>query len=358
MKEKELKVNKLLLLSTIFVVLFFAAPGRAGVDVSVGIGANFSELNEYGEWVHVEGLGRVWRPYADEGWRPFTYGRWVYSNDGWLWDSDEPFGWIVCHYGNWYEDEDRGWVWMPGYEWSPARVEWYVTDNEIAWAPKFPPGHHHRFSRVHWSFCPIGFFTSGEMRSHVNFRLRPEHHEPQVRVYAHAPEFDFVQRFYQAPIVRVTPRRTEVSNREHPLFKIEIGDHHNDHYDAPVGPRFRRDHDRPAVIVEPGEEHHRTTVVVEPREQRHNTTVVVQPREERHNTVIVEPREEHRSTVVVQPREDHERARVEVFPRGNDSERKVRVETRDRNNDRDNNGRNNGDDNNREKKRVRVEVNN
>jgi hypothetical protein len=343
-------VKKVLIFSVLAIVLCWTVHARAEVEMSVGFGTNFSELNDYGEWVHVEGLGRVWRPYAEEGWRPFVYGHWVYSNDGWLWDSDEPFGWIVCHYGNWYDDEDHGWVWVPGYDWSPARVEWYVTDNEIAWAPMFPASHHHRFNRVHWSFCPIGFFASGEIRSHIDFRLRPEHHA-QVRVYTHAPEFDFVQRFMHAPIVRVTPRRVPVSNREHPLFRIEIGDHHRDHFDAPVGPRFRRGHDEhTTVVVQPREEERRhTTVVVQPREERHNTTVVVQPREERHNTtVVVQPREERqRATVVVQPREEHERSRVVVQPRDNDRG----------NGNRENRDGNNKDDN-KDKKRTRVEVHN
>ncbi len=151
-----------------------AAQVRAQVEVPEQ--ANFSELNDYGEWMHVHGYGSVWRPYAEPTWRPFMYGHWVYSADGWLWDSDEPFGWIVCHYGNWLHDEELGWIWIPGYEWSPARVEWNVSNDEIAWAPLAPPfvygHHHHGFVHAEWSICPAPYFTSPDIRTYVQVRPR------------------------------------------------------------------------------------------------------------------------------------------------------------------------------------------
>ncbi len=350
-------MRNFMIYSALLLFVFNVAPSRAEVEVSVGM--NFSELDEYGEWVHVKGVGRVWQPDAEEGWRPFMYGRWVYSDDGWLWDSDEPFGWIVCHYGNWYEDDDLGWVWVPGYEWSPARVEWYVTDNEIAWAPMFPPGHHHRFSRVHWSFCPIGFFSAGEVRSHLEFRLRPEPGNIKVKVYAGAPRFEFVQRVVHTPVVRVTPRRVAVSNREHPLFKIEFEGHHHADVVVPVGRQYRRSHDRGdrhisvEVQSRPEEvrsearpaEHERARVIVEPRE-RERTRMTVQPREEREQT-----------HVTVQPREDRDRARISVESRSDGQERKTRVEVRSQREDRSSSDNGNDDDDKKkERKRVRVEI--
>jgi hypothetical protein len=355
-------MRNVLIFCALFLFSFNVAPSKAGVEVSVGL--NFNELDEYGEWVHVQGIGRVWRPDAESGWRPFMYGRWVYSNDGWLWDSDEPFGWIVCHYGNWYEDEEQGWVWVPGHEWSPARVEWYVTDNEIAWAPMFPPGHHHRFSRVQWSFCPAGFFNAGEVRSHVEFRLRPEPGSIHVKVYAGAPQVEFVQRMVHAPVVRVTSRRVPVANREHPLFKIEIGDHHHADVVVPVGRQYRREHDhgeRHESVIVPSHGDERARVVVEPREEHERARVVVEPRREEHDhdaRVIVQPRhEQERARVVVEPREEHERAHITVESRSDGQERKARVEVRSQGRDRDNDDNDNGDDNKKERKRVRVEVN-
>jgi hypothetical protein len=338
-------MRNFLICSAIFLFFFNVSPSKAEVAISIGL--NFSELDEYGEWVHVQGIGRVWRPDADVGWRPFMYGRWVYSNDGWLWDSDEPFGWIVCHYGNWYEDDEFGWVWVPGYEWSPARVEWYVTDNEIAWAPMFPPGHHHRFSRVQWMFCPVPFFSSGEIHSHIELRLRPEPTGIKVKVYAGAPRFEFVQRHVHTPVVRVTPRREMVSNREHPLVKIEIDGHHHPDVVVPIGRKYRR--------VEVRSEHERHTAVVPSHAEESRSEARPVERERPH--VIVQPREEHeRERVVVKPWEEQERSRVIVQPRSDEPERKARVEVKSHRDDNGNSDNDDRDDNKKERKRIRVDV--
>ncbi len=52
--------------------------------------------------------------------------------------SDDPWGWATDHYGRWFYDPDYGWVWVPGYEWAPAWVDWVVYDGWIGWAP-LPP---------------------------------------------------------------------------------------------------------------------------------------------------------------------------------------------------------------------------
>jgi hypothetical protein len=351
-------LRNLLICSALFMLFVPVDKSRAEVSVSASIGLNFNELDEYGEWVDVQGLGRVWRPDADQGWRPFMYGRWVYSNDGWLWNSDEPFGWIVCHYGNWYEDDNFGWVWMPGYEWSPARVEWYVTDNEIAWAPLYPPSYHHRFNRVHWAFCPIASFSSGEIHSHIHFGLRPD--RPSVKVYVGAPRFEFVQRFGHTPIVRVTPRKVMVSNREHPLFRMEFDNHHhNSTVVVPIGRQYRREHvhiesNRPVEIPSHVEESHSAARPIEHERSR----VIVEPQRQEHDQgsrVIVEPRREDRdqgSRVVVEPQ--HERSRVIIESHSDQPERRAKVEVRSQKDNNDNN--NDNDKNNREKKRIRVDV--
>jgi hypothetical protein len=66
------------------------------------------------------------------------YGRWVWSDYGWYWASDEPFGWAVYHYGRWYYDDYYGWIWVPGDVWGPAWVEWRYDDDYIGWAPLSP----------------------------------------------------------------------------------------------------------------------------------------------------------------------------------------------------------------------------
>jgi hypothetical protein len=97
-------------------------------------------LAPYGYWVDDPVYGRVWRPrQTSAGWRPYTYGRWVYTTDyGWIWVSEEPWGWVVYHYGRWVWSTRYGWVWLPGEEWAPAWVEWCYGGGYVGWAP-MPP---------------------------------------------------------------------------------------------------------------------------------------------------------------------------------------------------------------------------
>jgi hypothetical protein len=100
-----------------------------------------SELAPYGSWIQVPGYGLCWQPMVavtDLSWRPyFTGGYWVYSDDGWLWQSDYPWGSVVFHYGRWIRT-GAGWAWMPGYDYAPAWVCWRQLDGYFGWAP-LPP---------------------------------------------------------------------------------------------------------------------------------------------------------------------------------------------------------------------------
>ncbi|MGH7997751.1 MAG: DUF6600 domain-containing protein [Opitutaceae bacterium] len=111
--------------------------------------ANFStfwtQLYPYGDWVRIPRYGWCWHPAVEDSdpvWRPYVdAGRWVYTNDGWFWQSDYPWGSSVFHYGRWMTYPGYGWVWFPGYVWAPAWVCWRqdVTDDVCGWAP-LPPG--------------------------------------------------------------------------------------------------------------------------------------------------------------------------------------------------------------------------
>ena len=101
----------------------------------------FAELSRFGEWLQTRDYGFVWQPTAlrtDPAWRPYTRGRWVNSDQGWTWLSDEPFGWAVYHYGRWILVAQHGWVWVPGDDWAPAWVSWRQNDDYLGWAP-LPP---------------------------------------------------------------------------------------------------------------------------------------------------------------------------------------------------------------------------
>ncbi len=121
----------------------------------------------------VDRHGWVWYPNdVSPGWRPYSYGRWVYTEDyGWTWISDWEWGWGPFHYGRWYLDDIYGWVWMPGTEWAPAWVMWRSGGGYIGWAPMPPaviiPRHG---GRIHagiyvswWSFVPGPRFASARI---------------------------------------------------------------------------------------------------------------------------------------------------------------------------------------------------
>jgi len=121
--------------------------GGGGVDVSVDLAApgasvSFDTFREglapYGDWVNVGSYGPVWRPRVAAGWRPYYYGRWTWTDEGWLWVSDEPWGWGPYHYGRWGWDASYGWFWVPGYQWAPAWVTWRYSADVVGWAPLGP----------------------------------------------------------------------------------------------------------------------------------------------------------------------------------------------------------------------------
>ena len=125
-------------------------------------GMFYQKLDPYGEWRETNDYGYVWQPREAEqsrDWRPYTEGRWVYSDAGWTWVSDEPFGWATYHYGRWMRLKRVGWVWVPGDEWAPAWVSWRTSKDYVGWAPLPPEARFDRSSGIHnWadSYYDIG----------------------------------------------------------------------------------------------------------------------------------------------------------------------------------------------------------
>jgi len=100
----------------------------------------YDQLAPYGEWFQLQSYGWVWAPNdVPDGWRPYTHGRWAYTDYGWTWVSDWEWGWAPFHYGRWHFDPYHGWVWVPGREWAPAWVAWRYGGGWVGWAP-LPPG--------------------------------------------------------------------------------------------------------------------------------------------------------------------------------------------------------------------------
>lgn len=126
--------------------LFCAAPARAVLEVSASVQINARTdfevpLASSGAWVEVGTYGRCWHPArVAVGWRPYCEGRWVWTDCGWYWQSDEPWGWACYHYGRWAEAPNYGWVWIPDVEWAPSWVYWRSGGGYVGWAPCPPAG--------------------------------------------------------------------------------------------------------------------------------------------------------------------------------------------------------------------------
>ena len=101
---------------------------------------NDRELSWAGEWMDTPEYGTVWRPtHVDSDWRPYTLGRWEWTEAGWAWISEEPFGWATYHYGRWaYAGDGVGWLWLPGRVWAPAWVAFRWGDGYAGWCPLGP----------------------------------------------------------------------------------------------------------------------------------------------------------------------------------------------------------------------------
>jgi hypothetical protein len=119
-------------------------PGQPQAAVQGSVSAQFrTALEPHGRWQQHQRFGQVWIPAnRPRDWRPYTVGRWVYSDDwGWYWAEDREeadWGWATYHYGRWIDDPDIGWAWIPGEEWGPGFVQWRHSREYVGWAP-LPP---------------------------------------------------------------------------------------------------------------------------------------------------------------------------------------------------------------------------
>ncbi len=126
--------------------------GDVPTSEDAGYDTFYSHLEPYGDWHETPDYGYVFQPRVAVGsrnWRPYTNGRWVFTDVGWTWVSAEPFGWATCHYGRWARLRHVGWVWVPGHEWAPAWVSWRKSDNYVGWAPLPPAANFDRRAGIH-----------------------------------------------------------------------------------------------------------------------------------------------------------------------------------------------------------------
>jgi hypothetical protein len=125
----------------VFVLISLTTVQSQTMTDNNGDGYFYTALAPYGEWFELSDGITVWRPVMmPRNWEPYTIGNWEWTDDGWYWNSDEPFGYITYHYGRWYNDDYYGWIWVPDDQWAPAWVDWRYDDDYVGWAPLSPYG--------------------------------------------------------------------------------------------------------------------------------------------------------------------------------------------------------------------------
>ena len=95
------------------------------------------EFDNAGRWQNVATYGSVWVPTVEQGWSPYSNGRWVWQVNDYVWLSFDPW-YAPFHYGRWSWGASVGWFWIaPSAKayWSPGYVGWSVSDNEVSWVP-------------------------------------------------------------------------------------------------------------------------------------------------------------------------------------------------------------------------------
>jgi hypothetical protein len=136
----------------------------------VSLGYFQGQLAPYGNWVQLAGYGWCWQPTVasqNVSWRPyFDAGHWAYTDQGWFWASEYPWGDVVFHYGRWARQPGYGWIWVPDYTWGPSWVAWRHGEAEgfIGWAP-LPPSA--RF------IAGVGLSWRGRVDVNADFGLGP-----------------------------------------------------------------------------------------------------------------------------------------------------------------------------------------
>ena len=231
-------------------------PARATQTViNVDVSFFYDRLAPYGDWREHPTWGWVWCPRnVGVDWRPYTLGHWVYTDDyGWLWESDEDWGWACFHYGRWDWDNDLGWFWVPGSYWGPAWVAWRTGPGFIGWCPLPPPVHWRpnvglEFGSVdlealparRWVFVETRFFDMPRLHEHLQLVSRSVTLLPETRAVVRFESIDgrIVDRAFSAGQIE------EFTHRPVTHFRVR-------HVDSPPAIRVFREHDGEIAVFGP-----------------------------------------------------------------------------------------------------------
>ncbi|MBY0245584.1 MAG: hypothetical protein K2Q03_09045 [Sphingobacteriaceae bacterium] len=158
-------------------LLLNSTPSKAQEDI-YSVEVFYQELSPYGTWIVDREYGRVWRPRVNHrSFRPYySDGRWVMTQYGNTWVSNYNWGWAPFHYGRWFFNRYREWVWIPGTQWGPAWVSWRSGGGYYGWAPMGPNSHVSRdidgMPIDYWNFVPQSNIYGNSYPSYYRSRNR------------------------------------------------------------------------------------------------------------------------------------------------------------------------------------------
>ena len=226
----------------------------------------YDRLSPFGDWLYLNPFGYVWVPrHMGYRWRPYSDGRWVWTEVGWTWIANEEWGDIPFHYGRWGWDEEIGWFWVPGSVWGPAWVSWRSNDQYHglgAFSARFRVQNRNEF-QFPGARYPLQFLGlhprlafSGLRHLYVRpaFRAQPDDHRlhlhAQQSVYPQQPGLQRrLRRRYRTPVHR--------AKRSH-LCAAECPAAGTDESRGPAGPGFPADHQAERRDQTPGRFEQRT----------------------------------------------------------------------------------------------------
>lgn len=207
MKTLNNYIKTLLLSVTTLIILSVPKESYAQPGISISFQQFYDELSPYGQWVDDPDYGYIWIPDVEPGFQPYaTNGYWVMTDYGNTWVSNYQWGWAPFHYGRWNHHNRYGWYWVPDYEWGPAWVSWRSGGGYYGWAP-LTPGVSIGVSIN----LPVNFWVFVPQRYILNSRIN-RYYAPRttiVNVYQHTTIINNTYRHNSRTYI-TGPRRTEI----------------------------------------------------------------------------------------------------------------------------------------------------
>jgi hypothetical protein len=131
---------RIFVLVIILNIVYIIFPGQISAQQNdVNFRVFYDHLSPYGQWIENPDYGYVWIPDAEPDFFPYlSNGYWALTDYGWTWVSNYDWGWATFHYGRWDYNDFYGWFWVPDNEWGPSWVTWRRSRGYYGWAPMRP----------------------------------------------------------------------------------------------------------------------------------------------------------------------------------------------------------------------------